>query len=77
MCSGTSCAGKWSADYEGGDSITEFSMDSLQGDKECSTYGSSHGLSLRLATPLACCRGWAEGLEAIHPVNEGIAGERK
>jgi hypothetical protein len=33
----------------------------------CFTYGSSQGLSRRAGRPLACCPGWVEGLEAIHP----------
>lgn len=36
------------------------------------TCGSSHGLSRRLGRPLACCTGWAEGLEAIHPYSRVV-----
>jgi len=35
----------------------------------CVTCGSSHGLSRRLDTPLAC---WEEDLEAIHPYSRVV-----
>ena len=43
-----------------------------EGHARCVTCGSSHGLSRRLGTPLACCTGWAEGLEAIHPYSRVV-----